>query len=123
MPEVVADATVTTSVKVVVAPDASVPIVHVTFPPEPGLGQFHAVPLCANETNVVFVGMASLNVTVVADEGPSFVTVTVYVMLFPACTGFGAPELVTTMFAVFAAATSVTTVAVLFARFGSLIRT
>jgi hypothetical protein len=40
-------------------------------------------------------------------------------MLFPACTGFGAAELVTTMFAVFAAATSVTTVAVLFARFGS----
>src|ERR1700758_2366604 len=41
-------------------------------------------------------------------------------MLLPACTGFGAAELVTTMFAVFAAATSVATVAVLFARFGSL---
>jgi hypothetical protein len=70
-------ATLTTSVKVVVAPEASVPIVHVTLPPEPGLGQLHAVPVCRNETNVVFVGIASLNVTVVVADGPSFVTVMV----------------------------------------------
>lgn len=120
VPEAVPDATFTTSVNVDVAPGASVPIVHVTFPPEPGLGQLHTVPVCANEKNVVFVGTVSLNVTVVAAEGPWFVTVMTYVMLFPACTGFGEAALVTTMFAVLAAATSVTTVAVLFARFGSL---
>src|SRR5579863_4881744 len=75
VPDAVPAPTVTTSVKVDVAPEASVPIVQVTFPPEPGLGQLHTVPVCANEKNVVFVGIASLNVTVVAAAGPSFVTV------------------------------------------------
>jgi hypothetical protein len=77
VPDAVPDATLTTSVNVVVAPEASVPIVHVTLPPEPGVGQLHTVPVCMNETNVVLVGIASLNVTVVAEEGPSFVTVMV----------------------------------------------
>lgn len=77
VPDAVPDPTFTTSVKVDVAPAPNVAIVQVTFPPEPGLGQLHAVPVCKNETNVVFVGIASLNVTVVAAAGPSFVTVMV----------------------------------------------
>src|SRR5580658_9628783 len=42
-------------------------------------------------------------------------------MLFPACTGLGAAVIVTTMLALVAAPTRVKTLAVLFARLGSLV--
>ena len=45
----------------------------------------------------------------------------VYVRGLPACTGFGEAVLVTTMFAVPAAPTPVNTLALLFARFGSVV--
>ena len=86
-----------------------------------GVGHVHAVPACVKLKKVVPAGMGSLNTTFAAAAGPLFVTTIVYVILFPARTGLGVAVLVTTMFAVVARPTTVTTVAVLFVRLGSVV--
>jgi hypothetical protein len=50
------------------------------------------------ETNAVFAGVDSVSVPLVIAVVPVFVTTWVYVMLLPACTGFGDAELVTDKF-------------------------
>src|ERR1700682_1821159 len=74
-------------VKVAVAALASDAIGQVTVPPLPTLGfvQLNAGPVgCASETNVVLAGSVSVNETVVACDGPLFVTVMLYVTFDPA---------------------------------------
>lgn len=83
-------------------------------------GHVHVPPpvvTTATEINVVFAGVASVTVPALQLLGPVFVTTCVYVMLFPASTGFGVPLLVTASSQVFCAETTV--VVVLFAGFGS----
>jgi hypothetical protein len=78
-----------------IAFDASV---HEIFPPAPTAGVAHVQAAGdAKDTNVVLDGMASLKTTFTADCGPLSFTVCVYVMLPPGTTGFGVPELVTTI--------------------------
>jgi|SRR5271170_1213253 len=76
VPEAVPDATVTTTVKVAEAPEASVAFEQVRVPLtteqlQPAVGDGVA------DTNVVFAGIASLNATVLAAAAPLFVTTTV----------------------------------------------
>src|SRR5579862_903770 len=71
------------------------------------------------ETNVVFAGVFSVNVAVVAAVVPVFVTTCVNVMGLPACTGFGEATLVTVKSGA-VVPTIVVAVAVLFATFGSV---
>jgi hypothetical protein len=69
--------TLTTIVNVAVALDARLAFVHVTVPAAPTLGfaQMNAGPVfCASETNVVLAGNVSVNETLVAGDGPLFVT-------------------------------------------------
>ena len=56
-------------------PAAKVAMLHVTVPvpPTAGVIQPHA-PGLASDTNVVLVGIASVNLTVVAADGPLFVS-------------------------------------------------
>ena len=85
-------------------------------------GQFHVAPpefTNATDWNVVFAGVASLNVPVLQLLGPGLVMVCVYVMLEPAETGFGVPLLVTVRS--HATVTGVDTDVVLFADVGSLV--
>ena len=70
--------TLTTIVKVADAPEARLAFVHVTVPAAPTLGfvQANTGPMfCASETNVVLAGNVSVKETLVAGEGPLFVTV------------------------------------------------
>ncbi len=67
-----------------------------------------------NDTAEVFAGRASVNTGALAVAGPLFVTLCVYVMLLPAVTGFGLPELVTLKSACVPAATAMFTAAALF---------
>jgi hypothetical protein len=69
-----------------------------------------------NDTAVVFAGRVSVNTGAAAVAGPPLVTLCVYVMLFPAVTGFGLAEFVTLRSAWPAEATAMLTVAVLLAR-------
>jgi hypothetical protein len=71
------------------------------------------------ETNVVFVGVASVNVPLVIADDPVLVTTCVYVMLLPACTGFGDATFVTERFGL-PVPTIVVVVAVLFAELESV---
>jgi len=71
------------------------------------------------DTNVVFPGVASVNVPFVIADEPVFVTTCVYVMLFPACTGLGEAAFVTDKFGP-APPTIVVTVAVLLEMIGSM---
>lgn len=71
------------------------------------------------ETKEVFAGVASENVPLVAAVEPVFVTTCVYVMLFPAWTGFGEAEFVTERLGP-APPTIAVTLAVLFAELGSV---
>ena len=66
------------------------------------------------------MGVASLNVAVVAAPAPVFVTTCVYVMLLPAATGFGDATFVTVSSPFAVTPTTVFTVAVLLGMFGSL---
>jgi hypothetical protein len=75
------------------------------------------VVTAATDTNVVFAGVASVNVAVLQFAGPLFVIVCVYVMLDPAVTGLGLPLLVTVRSQ--AMVTFVVTLVLLFAEFGS----
>jgi hypothetical protein len=119
VPEAVPAFTVTTTVNVVEAPEARVAFEQVSVPLT--TEQLHpAAGTGVVETNVVFMGIASLRATVVAVAAPLFVTTTVYVMLFPATTGLGDAVFVIERSAVVADPTVVCTVAELFARFGSL---
>jgi len=118
VPETVAPGTVTIRVNVVVPPDGNEVSVQCTL--VVGAGQVHAVPDCARLEKVVPVGMGSLNCTFAAAAGPLFPTTIVYVIVLPARTGLGDAVLRTTMFAVVARPTTVRTLAVLFARFGSV---
>jgi len=70
------------------------------------------------DTKVVLAGVASTNVAVVAAVVPVFITTCVYVMLLPACTGFGEATLVTVRSGE-VVPTTVVAVAVLFRAFGS----
>jgi hypothetical protein len=72
-----------------------------------------------NETTVVLAGTGSVNEIVVAAAGPLFVTLCVYVILFPAATGFGLAEFVTLKSACVPDATAMFTVAELLFRFVS----
>ncbi len=64
----------------------------------PEFGQVQVPPpvvTAATDTNVVFVGVNSVNLAVLQLLGPRLVTVWVYVMFVPAVTGLGLPLLVT----------------------------
>jgi len=117
--------TVTTTVKVVDAPAANgAPEGKFVYAHEivPGVQVQPEVPeVGAAETKVVLAGNVSVNIALLAAPGPLFVTTTVYVIWPPTTTGLGVPELVTDRFAVPAAPTIVSTVAELFARFGSFV--
>jgi hypothetical protein len=77
------------------------------------------VPGPLSETNDVLAGKDSVNTTEAAAAGPPFVTVCENVILLPAVTGFGLPELVTLRSACPAPATAMLNVAVLSVRFVS----
>ena len=69
--------TLTTSLNVAVAPAANTEIVQLTVPvpPAAGVEQLKAGPLvCANETNVVLAGVASVNDALTASFGPKFLS-------------------------------------------------
>jgi hypothetical protein len=69
---------------------------HDTVPAAPTAGVVHDQPAPAGkETNVVPAGSVSLHDAEDAASGPLFVTVIVYVKLFPAFTGSGVSTLVT----------------------------
>jgi hypothetical protein len=72
------------------------------------------------ETNVVFAGVASENVAVVAAAEPVLVTTWVYVILLPATTGLGDAESVTVNSPPEVVPTTVEAEAVLLAELGSL---
>jgi len=97
VPPGVAELTLTTRVNDADAPDASDALVALTVPPLPTAGVEGVHPAgAANETNVVFVGTASVNETLAAAAAPLFVTVIVYVMFEPALTGSGESLFATT---------------------------
>ena len=76
VPEVAPVGTVTVSVNVVVAFNASEAFVHEMVPVAPiaGVVQVHAVPVCVRVLKVVVPGVASVNVFVAAAAGPLFFT-------------------------------------------------
>src|SRR4029077_18653300 len=86
----------TTIVMVAGAPAASVVAVQETVPvpPTAGVEQFHPAG-AVTDWNVVWAGVGSTSCTPVAEAGPLFVTVTVYVMFCPVATDPGAPDFVT----------------------------
>ncbi len=100
-------------------PGAKLGLVQVIVPVPPTAGTVPHVHPAGGviDWNVVFGGVVCVKVAVVAALGPAFVTTCVYVMLLPACTGTGLPELVTDKSAV--SATSRFTVALLFVLVGS----
>jgi hypothetical protein len=121
VPVAVPASTFATNVNAPDTPDASEAIVQVIVPVAPTAGVLQLqVPGFANETKVVFVGIASVKLTVVAVDGPLFVIDCVYVIFALGATVDGAAELLTEISAEDGMATSVFTVAVLFARFVSL---
>jgi hypothetical protein len=73
----------------------------------------------AMDTNVVFAGVASVNVAVVAATDPVLVTTCVKVRLFPTTTGLGEAALVTVSSACVVVPTTVDANAVLLAELGS----
>src|SRR5260370_42375796 len=78
--------TLYTTVKEAEAPFASVAIEQLTVPPLPtdGFMQVNAGPVaCISDTKVVFVGTASLSMTLCASLGPLFVTVTEFPRIQP----------------------------------------
>lgn len=88
--------TFTTNVKDELASSAMLGSAQLTgpVPPTDGIEQVQpGAPL--KETNVVFDGVASENVTLVAVVGPPFATTIVYVMFDPAATGSGESDSVT----------------------------
>ena len=64
-----------------------------------------------SDTAVVLAGRVSVNTGALAVAGPELVRLCVYVMLFPAVTGLGLPELVTFKSAWVADATAMLTIA------------
>src|ERR1700676_323163 len=120
VPAAVPAPTVRMTVNVVEAPEAtlgfeqdSVPATTEQVQPATGEG--------TTETNVVLAGIASLKTTLDAVAAPLFLTTTVYVMLEPARTGLGVPELVMDKSAVVDRPTVICTVAELLARTASLV--
>lgn len=76
-----------TMLNVATLPAAREDAVQATVPlvPAAGVVQVNAGPLvCVAETNPAFAGVMSVSVTVVASDGPRFVSVTVYTMSLPA---------------------------------------
>jgi hypothetical protein len=119
VPAAVPAVTLYTAVIIAVEPGATVGSVQETGP---ALGQAQVPPpvfTTATETNVVFAGVASVNVPVLQLLGPPLLTVCVYVMLFPAVTGFGSPLLVTVKSHL--STTGVLTVVLLLPRLGSVV--
>jgi hypothetical protein len=105
--------TFTTKVKLAVVFAARLPMVQLggvvamlhVHPPGP-----------IKETTVVLAGTGSVNDIAVAVAGPLLVTLCVYVILFPAATGFGLAEFVTLKSACVPDATAMFTVTVLLPR-------
>jgi len=86
------DGTFSTTTMLAVSPTAKLGSVQVTVPVPPIAGVVHVHPAGAiTDWYVVFAGVASVKLAVVAAAGPRFVTVSVYVMSFPAITVPGAP--------------------------------
>jgi hypothetical protein len=101
------DGTFNTTTILAVSPTAKLGSVQVTVPVPPTAGVVHVHPTGAiTDWYVVFAGVASVKLAVVAAAGPLFVTVSVYVMLFPASTVVGAPAAVSTRSACAAPATT-----------------
>ena len=75
LPFGVLEFTLTTNVKEELASSAMLGVVQLTVPVPPTDGVEHVQPAAPlKETNVVFVGVASENVTLVAGAGPPLVT-------------------------------------------------
>jgi hypothetical protein len=115
VPPAVPAFTLTTSVIEADVDAASVAVVQVRVPVPPTGRGGHVQPAGpVTETNVVFVGMTSLNETELSVCGPSLRTLIEYVMLPPTLTGSGESAFVTRRFAP-APLTAVVVVAVLLA--------
>lgn len=96
VPAAVPGVTFTTTGKVAV-PTAKLGLVQLIAPALPTAGrvQDHPVGIGVSETKVVFGGVLSVKLALVATLGPALVTICEYVMLLPATTGTGVPEFVT----------------------------
>jgi hypothetical protein len=82
--------TLTTSVKLAVAPIPNVEVVQLMAPFPPTVGVTHVHPAGdASETNVVPDGTTSVTVTTVAASGPALATCMRYVRFPPGATGSG----------------------------------
>lgn len=117
-PAAVVGFTVTTKVKFAAVVLAAIAAVAVQL----RLATVHVHP--AGPVSVVAVvpaGTVSLSVGALAEPGPLLVTLCVYVMVFPALTGFGVAAFVTLKSACAFEATAILTVAELFAGFVSLV--
>jgi hypothetical protein len=115
--------TFTTAEKFAAALTASVATLQLMVPvaPTAGVEQLHPTGE-VSDTNVVFAGIGSLNVTVVADSVPWFVTACEKVTLLPAATAPGDPVFVSVTSALAAAPTVVAANCALFAEAGSAAR-
>lgn len=127
-PDAAPDGTFMTIGNVAVPPNAKDAMVHVIVPVPPAVGVLQAHPLgTTSETNVAFTVAAlllavfSVNTKPEAVAGPLLVTTAVIVKLEPARTVGDDAVLVTARSACVAVPTVVMTVAVLFAKFGSLV--
>jgi hypothetical protein len=119
VPAAVPALTLTTTVKLPL-PGATDGFVHVIVPVPPTAGVTQLHPAAAvMDWNVVFGGVTSVKLALVAVLGPAFVTTCVYVILLPACTGTGLAEFVTDKSADPATVTMAD--ALLFAFVGSLV--
>src|SRR5579864_6970432 len=82
--------TFTTTMMSAEALEARLGSLHVTVPVVPTAGVVQVHPAGAiTDWNVVFVGVASVKTTLEDAAGPLLVTISVYVMSFPAQTRFG----------------------------------
>jgi len=101
--------TFTVNVKFAVVPDAIV-----VLSVQVSVASTHVHPAgLGNDTAVVPAGSVSVNTGAAAVAGPPLVTLCVYVILFPAVTGFGVAEFVTLRSACVPDATGILNVAVL----------
>src|SRR6478736_4387303 len=96
---------------------AIVPNKHVTVPP--ASEQEPCVEV--DERNVNDAGSVSVTVTLVAEDGPLFVTASVYVSGVPSVTGFGEAVFTIAISALFASATITVALAVLPVRLGTML--
>jgi hypothetical protein len=120
VPAAVPAVTFTTTGKLAV-PGAKLGFVQLMTPALPTAGSVQDHPLGSgvSDTKVVFGGVFSVKLAPVAVLGPPLVTICVYVILLPACTGTGLAVFVTDISA--ESATTVLTDALLFPPFGSTV--